>query len=313
MNGNDTSLCSIGDLSRLTGLPVRTIRFYSDSGIVTPAVRSPAGYRRYGKDAVVRLGLVRTLRELGIDLPAIRKVMDREVALPEVAAVHAEALDVQIHHLRLRRALLTVVAERGSTPEELDLMFRLAQLSEEERTRLIGDFLDSVFDGLRSHPAFSAVTRSMTPELPDHPEPEQLTAWVELAQLCQDPEFRDSMRGMAENLATDRITETATGIPLVLAAAVRSLVEPALADGIAPASPEAAPVIALLTAHYAKITGAPDDPALRVRLAAHLESMNDPRRDHYLHLLALINGWPPPDTMAPVLDWAVRALRAEGR
>ena len=34
-------LYSIGELARRTGLAVRTIRFYSDRGIVAPAGRSP--------------------------------------------------------------------------------------------------------------------------------------------------------------------------------------------------------------------------------------------------------------------------------
>jgi hypothetical protein len=63
-----TALLSIGELSARTGLPVRTIRFYSDSGVVPPAERSAGGYRLYGPDALARLGLVRTLRDLGSGL-----------------------------------------------------------------------------------------------------------------------------------------------------------------------------------------------------------------------------------------------------
>ncbi|WP_372459903.1 hypothetical protein [Streptomyces anatolicus] len=44
-------------------------------------------------------------------------------------------------------------------------------------------------------------------------------------------------------------------------------------------------------------------------LAAHLEIMDDPRRDRYLRLLAVVNGWPAPESPAPVLHWAVEALR----
>ncbi|MFH8609799.1 MerR family transcriptional regulator [Streptomyces sp. NPDC018029] len=311
MNGD--ILYSIGELARRTGLTVKTIRFYSDSGIVTPTDRSPAGYRLYGIDAVARLDLVRTLRELGIDLPAIRKVVDREVPLQEVAAAHADALDVQIRTLRLRRAVLTVVAGRGSTADEtelMDLMHRLARLSEDERRRLIDGFLDTVFDGLQDHPAFTAVIRSLTPELPDEPEVEQVEAWVELAGLLQDPDFRTSMRGMARNLATDRAPDDALGLPRILAEAVRALAEPTLRDGIDPEGPDAGPIVEALSAHYARIVGSPDDDALRARLATHLDGMNDPRRDHYLRLLAVVNGWPAPDSLAPALDWAVRALRA---
>ena len=42
---NEESLHSIGDLARRTGLPVKTIRFHSDRGLVPPTGRSPVGLR----------------------------------------------------------------------------------------------------------------------------------------------------------------------------------------------------------------------------------------------------------------------------
>ncbi|MEU3827989.1 MerR family transcriptional regulator [Streptomyces sp. NPDC029080] len=303
------TLYSIGELARRTGLTVKTIRFYSDRGIVAPTDRSPAGYRLYGIDAVARLDLVRTLRELGLDLPTIRKVVDRELSLPEVAAAHAEALAVQIRVLRLRRAVLMTVAERGSTPEETELVHRLAQLSEDERRRLIGDFLDAVFGGSDAAPAFAGVMRSMTPELPDNPESEQVQAWVELAEMSLDPGFRAVMRRMAEDQAAEQTRSDMMGPRRDIAAVVRDQVGPALAAGIDPASPQADPIVAAFTAHCAHLLGRPDDVELRRRLATRLESVSDPRRERYLQLLAVVNGWPAPESLAPVFDWSVRALR----
>ncbi|MFJ5549787.1 MerR family transcriptional regulator [Streptomyces sp. NPDC093225] len=303
------TLYPIGELARRTGLTVKTIRFYSDRGIVTPTDRSPAGYRRYNVDAVARLDLVRTLRELGLGLPTIRKVVDRELSLPEVAATHAEALAVQIRILRLRHAVLTAVAERGLTPEETDLMHQLARLSEDERRDLIGDFLDAVFDGLGADSAFAGVMRSMTPELPESPEPEQSRAWVEWAELTLDPDFRAGVRRMAEDLAADRARDDTTGPCRDFAAVVRDLVAPALVAGIGPASHRADPIIAAVVAHYAHICGRPDDAELRRRLLLRLESANDPRRERYFQLLAVINGWPAPESLKPVLDWSVEAMR----
>lgn len=194
MDGDE--LYSIGELAQRTGLTVKAIRFYSDSGIVPPAGRSPAGYRLYSIDDVARLDLVRTLRDLGLDLATIRRVVDREISLSEIAAEHAEALSVQIQVLRLRRAVLTAVARRGSTPEEMKLMHTLAKLSEDERQRLIGEFLDVAFGDLAATPGFGAIVRSMTPELPDSPEAEQVQAWVELAELSQDPGFASACAGV---------------------------------------------------------------------------------------------------------------------
>ncbi|RBJ05281.1 MerR family transcriptional regulator, partial [Micromonospora provocatoris] len=34
------------------------------------------------------------------------------------------------------------------------------------------------------------------------------------------------------------------------------------------------------------------------------------RRERYLELLAVVNGWPPAESLAPVLDWSIRALHA---
>jgi DNA-binding transcriptional MerR regulator len=191
-------LFPIGELARRTGLTVKAVRYYSDRGLVPPTDRSPAGYRRYDHAAVARLELVRSLRELGLDLGTIRRVLDREVALSEVAAAHAEALAVQIRALRLRRAILTAVAERGSTTEELNLMHRLARLSETERQQLVEDFLLSVFG---SDQLFAGIRQTLTAELPEHPSAEQLEAWIELAELSQQPSFRAGVRLMAADYA----------------------------------------------------------------------------------------------------------------
>jgi DNA-binding transcriptional MerR regulator len=97
---SDDGWYSIGELAERTGLPVRTIRFYSDQGVVPATGRSAAGHRRYDVHGLARLDLVRTLRELGLPLSTIRAVLDDELSLPQVAAAHAQALDTQIDALR---------------------------------------------------------------------------------------------------------------------------------------------------------------------------------------------------------------------
>jgi DNA-binding transcriptional MerR regulator len=303
---SDDELYSIGELARRTGVSVKTIRFYSDRGLVPPTDRSPAGYRRYDLAAVARLDLIRTLRELGLDLATVRRVLDHEIALSDVAAAHAEALTVQIRTLRLRRAILTAVSERGSTPEELNLMHRLARLSEAERDRLIGDFLDTV---LGDDPEFAAVRRTLTAELPDRPTTVQLEAWVELAELSQDPGFRSAVRQMAEDYKAGR-----GRVPLRpdLVSRIREQVDPAMRAGIDPRSPEADAVLRSLTAEYAAAVGSPDDDHLRARLAELLQTANDPRWARYLTLLATINGWAAPEPLAPIYDWTIEALLRAG-
>jgi hypothetical protein len=129
---------------------------------------------------------------------------------------------------------------------------------------------------------------------------------VELAELSQDPDFRASMRRMAEHQAQG----DTTGLRRDPVAAVRDQVGPALAAGIDPASPQADPVVVAVTAHYAHVSGRPDDLDLQRRLLTRLETANDPRRERYLQLLAVINGWLAPESLAPAFDWFIQALRA---
>ncbi|MER5918212.1 hypothetical protein ABT124_50295, partial [Streptomyces sp. NPDC001982] len=45
---------------------------------------------------LARLDPMRTLRDLGLGLSVIRQVVDRAISVPEVAAAHADAVQVQI-------------------------------------------------------------------------------------------------------------------------------------------------------------------------------------------------------------------------
>ncbi|RZT76999.1 DNA-binding transcriptional MerR regulator [Micromonospora violae] len=299
---------TIGDLARRTGLSVKTIRYYADSGIVPPSDRSPAGYRLFDGAAVARLELVRTLRELGLDLATIRRVVDHGVPLHEVAAAHAEALAVQIRVLRLRQAVLTVAAGRGSSLAEVDELHRLARLSARERGQLVADFLDGVFAGLGDQPAYRGVVVSLTPELPDDPGTEQVEAWLELAELCPEPDFQARMRRLARQHGADH---DVPGLPRPDAVAVvRDAVAPALAAGLDPTSPDADPVVAAVTSRYASLHCHSGDADVRQRLLDRLVPANDPRRDRYLDLLAVLNGWSTGEPTVPAVDWFIRALRA---
>jgi DNA-binding transcriptional MerR regulator len=302
------TLYSIGELSRRTGLTVKTIRYYSDQGIVPPTDRSPGGYRLYGLDALARLDLARTLRDLGLDLATVRRVLDREASIPEVAEAHADALDVQIQTLRLRRAVLRAVARGCPTTMEMDLMHRLATLSQTEQRRLVTDFIDDAFKGLDANPEFVTLMRSALPELPEDPTPEQIGAWVELAELCQNPDFRTAVRRMAEEQAEEPSQQDVSGLHDGLNQAMRERIDEAVSAGILPASAETAPLADSLGGLYGHAFECAGDGDLRRWLLARLQMTVDPHAKRYWQLLATINGWPASPTLAPVYTWFTTVL-----
>ena len=173
-------------------------------------------------------------------------------------------------------------------------MHDLAALTARERRDLIDDFLSHVFGGLDG---FAGIARSLTPELPDDPEPAQVEAWIELAWLARDPAFRAVMRLLAEQHAADRDPTVPRRDAVAL---VRDEAGPALAAGIDPASPAAGPVVTAVLDRCP----APD------RLTTHLETARDPRHERYRELLSVVNGWPAPERLGPVLGWFLTALRS---
>jgi DNA-binding transcriptional MerR regulator len=306
---------NIGELARLTGLPVKTIRYYSDVGLVPEADRTMSNYRRYDHASLVRLEYVRTLRELGLDIATIRRVLDHGADLQAVAAAHAEALGTQIRILRMRRAALRALARRDPSPEELDRMNRIAQASADERRRIIEQFFDAIFQEVRQTPASQAFVqrmRSVTADLPDDPTDEQVDAWIELAELLRDEDFQARLRAMGQrSFGAGSPTVMPNGPEMMqLAQIVADRVGAALDAGVTPEAPEAGPVVDELVGPWAAAVGRTDDAQYRRELLEQLDLSYEPRAERYWQLMAIINGWPPIEPVAYRWAWLADALRA---
>ncbi|MEU6555885.1 MerR family transcriptional regulator [Streptomyces sp. NPDC046915] len=299
MSADRTPLFTIGELARATGLTVRTIRYWSDEGALPPVARSSGGYRLYDAGSVARLELIRTLRELGLGLGHVRQVLAGETTVAEVAAAHVAALDAQISSLKVTRAVLSTVARRGSSAEETTLMNRLARLSAAERQRIVDEFVDDVFRGLdTADPWIRERTRSLGVSLPDDPSPEQVDAWVELAELLQDPDFRAAMRRMIEYNAADRGPDAPAGSSMRFFQRLIELVGDARARGVAPGDPGADAVLA-------ELLGADTDRAAVLR---RIDLGNEVAR--YRELAAVIKGQTEPPAYRAEFAWVVAALEA---
>ncbi|BBC32814.1 Transcriptional regulator, MerR family [Streptomyces graminofaciens] len=296
---NGTGLFTIGQLARASGLTVRTIRYWSDEGVLHPVTRSAGGYRLYDAGSVARLELIRTLRELGLGLDHVRKVLAGEETVAEVAATHVAALDAQIRALRVTRAVLSTVARRGSTAEEMTLMNKLARLSAAERGRIIDDFMEETFGGLdTADPDIRTRLRFSLDDLPEDPTPEQVDAWVELAELIQDPGFRARMRQTVEFNAADRGPDVPAGTSLWFMSRLVQLAGEALQEGVDPASPAAEEILNGLL-------GDADRAAVldRMESAAHAELAR------FRELAALVRGVEPLSAHREEFAWVVAALR----
>lgn len=66
----------IGEFARRCRLPVSTVRYYADVGLLLPAEVDPhTGYRRYRSDQIERAVLLSRLRAIGVSLAAMREIL----------------------------------------------------------------------------------------------------------------------------------------------------------------------------------------------------------------------------------------------
>lgn len=287
---------TIGELAAQAGVSTRTLRFWADEGLI-PCDRTVAGYRSFGPEALPVAGLIRVLREVDVDLATIRSILEGRRGLDAVVAAHLDTIDARITQLAFQRSVLRAVASIPKpTAEELQLMYDLANLTADQRRQIITDLVEEAFAGLDDPSPVAERMRMATPDLPDDPSAEQVAAWVELAQLVQDPAFRARVREMAVAGAGSSPPE---GDGAALAAAVAEHAGAALAAGVDPKSAEASEVVARIS---------PQED--RAALADQLERFTDARVDRYWALLGVINGWPAWSSQAPAFGWFITALRA---
>lgn len=66
----------IGEVASLTGIPVKTIRYYEEIGLLTTTTtRSQAGYRLFDMSVLNRLAFIKRAQSLGLSLSEIQELL----------------------------------------------------------------------------------------------------------------------------------------------------------------------------------------------------------------------------------------------
>lgn len=289
----------IGDLARRTGVPVRTIRFYCDEGLLVPA-RSAGGHRRFDPVAVSRLNLVRRLRGLGLSLKAIVEVLAGRCSLTDALAAERAVLDREVATLAWRRSALRAV-------EEAPPAGRAARL----------ELVSAVADGFAAHDTLVRLWRPMTttsvppatarmfldvsaPRPPELPTPAQVVAYAELVLLATDRALATRLR--ASTLAGhDRVADL--GTLHVTVGAACELASSQVAGGD---PPRPGPALDLFVAAHATALGTADTPEFRRALNRRTAADRHPQLRRYWYLAGEVTGEAAP--VGVTHTWLVDAL-----
>ena len=107
---------TVREVSRITGVSVRTLHHYDAIGLLKPAQVTEAGYRLYDDAALGRLQTILLLRELQFPLKEIRDLLDTPDFDPMAA------LDDQIRLLQLRREHLDRLIDHARQIQKTGVM-----------------------------------------------------------------------------------------------------------------------------------------------------------------------------------------------
>lgn len=94
---SEKKMMIVNEVSRLTGVSIRTLQYYDKIGLLPPADYTEVGYRLYDDETLQKLQLILLFRELEFPLKDIRRIIESPVFDRE------KALEQQIHILELKK------------------------------------------------------------------------------------------------------------------------------------------------------------------------------------------------------------------
>jgi DNA-binding transcriptional MerR regulator/effector-binding domain-containing protein len=126
---------SIGEFSRITGLTVKTLRFYHEQGLLLPAhVDAETGYRYYVTSCIETARAVAFLRELDFSIAEIREILSHSDDEADVLALmqwHKDEIEAKI---RSYRKVVVSLNRFIAQEQEARLIMAGASLGIEEKT-----------------------------------------------------------------------------------------------------------------------------------------------------------------------------------
>ena len=303
---------SIGKLARMSGVTVKTIRHYSDVGVLPPSEITEAGYRMYSEGDRSRLELIRTLRAAGFGLPEIGAILEEESEASDALRLQMETLDLQIRTLRRRRKLLESALESGGEDEQPypGRAQALGILEAKEREAFLAEHLERGLQGAPVDPeAKAGFWRAIVSDMPEELDEGQLAAWTELAKLASDDSFVEALKNQTTPIpgtAEDGLDSTGWNEAVTTAI---GRAKSAVREGRSPTGEHGQSVVADWVQASGRAAGTQDDARFAERMLSHHERTYDPRMERYWELIAALKRWEYDPTIARAYGWLVEGLR----
>ena len=130
-------LLRIQEVAAALGLTARTIRYYEELGLLTPAARSEGDYRLYDDDDVERLRFIKDLRDdAGFSLAEISQLLEDEAARTRFRARFRETTDAAERRAILEDSITRIDRQVASLRGKAERLRAMIDDAERRRTHL---------------------------------------------------------------------------------------------------------------------------------------------------------------------------------
>lgn len=118
----------IGAVAKASGVPIKTIRYYEELGLLQSVGRTAGGFRLFEDTVLSRLNFIKRSQQVGLSLAEIKELLDvydrgelpcdrvRERLASKLAAIEEQILQMQILRQQLR-GLLSYEQPRSAVSE----------------------------------------------------------------------------------------------------------------------------------------------------------------------------------------------------
>ncbi|MDE7184284.1 MAG: MerR family transcriptional regulator [Lachnospiraceae bacterium] len=107
-------MLTVNEVSKRTGVSVRSLHHYDAIGLLKPAKVTEAGYRLYGDDELARLQNIMLFRELQFPLKQIKVILDSpDFDRKEALAQQIQLLELQLKHTQELISFAREIQEKG--------------------------------------------------------------------------------------------------------------------------------------------------------------------------------------------------------
>lgn len=282
---------TIGQLSKRSGTPVKTIRYYDEAGVLKPSAVSDAGYRLYSEADAARLESIRTLRELGFPLEAIRMMLAGKRNAAEVVELQLQVVQTQMRALRRQTAVLQTALSGGDADvlKALHLSHAAASLGAAERASKIEAFMQRA-SGRKADESALRLRDMVLGNLPEELSGEQLEAWLELTALVDDPQLLQTIQKQQAPFTRPIRDQAAFGAEIfsILREATELLAREQRDNGDVKALAER------WCSLFARAMEKPNDVKFRRWFKRYATETNDPRIEQFWRLVSVLHGRPAP-------------------